>query len=393
MTQPAHPIVLDLFVMFAAAKLLGEVAVRFKLPAVIGELLAGAIVGGFGLGWIHPSEALHDLSEIGVVILMFSVGLHTKVADLVAVGKPAVLVGVFGVMVPFVLGWGGMALLGHPTVESLFVATALVATSVGISARVLADLGLLQERVARIVLGAAILDDILALMVLAAVTNYASGKVNLWELGILAFEAIFFVLFLVVVGTRLAGRHYPLLDRLRSHDAPFVGSIILCLGLAELAEFIGLAAIIGAFMAGMVLADVSDQYRLQEKVGPLETFLVPFFFVMMGTQIDLPALADPALLGLTLVVVALAVAGKMIGSALGTIGMGRATMLQTGLCMIPRGEVGIVVAGMGLAMATIDRRMYTVVVAMSIMTTLIAPPLIKMAFRGRRACGPAEAAS
>lgn len=376
-----HNIVFDLFIMFTAARLFGEVFVRLKQPAVIGELLAGAVIGVHALGWIQPSTVYSDLAEIGVVILMFSVGLHTKVADLVEVGKPAVLVGFFGIAVPFGVGYAGMHMMGFPNIESLFVATALLATSVGISARVLADMGLLQARTARIVLGAAILDDILALMVLAVVTSIAQQSVNYVELIILALEAVFFIAFLVFVGAKMAGKHFPVIDRFKNADAPFAASIILCLGLSELAEYIGLAAIIGAFMAGIVLADIANQYRLEEKVNSLAVFLVPFFFVMMGMEIDLRVFLHWDMVRIIIVVVILAVVGKVIGSAIGTWNLGVKTMLRTGACMIPRGEVGIVVGSIGLGMGTIEKDMYTVVVAMSILTTVIAPPLITWLFR------------
>jgi Kef-type K+ transport system membrane component KefB len=375
-------IVLDLFVMFASAKVLGEVCVRLKQPTVVGSLLAGVLLGPHVLEWIHPSEVYEAIAELGVIVLLFSVGLETKVRDLAEVGLPAVLVGTFGVLIPLGMGYGAMRWMGYGNVESLFIGTAILATSVGISARVLAEMGLIQHRVSRIVLGAAILDDILALMVLAGVKGMAKGKLDYAELTILSIEAILFVTFLVFVGTRLAERHGGLLGRLKIARAPFAFSLAFCLGLSVLAEYIGLAAIIGAFMAGIVLAELDERYLLEDKVQPVSDFLVPYFFVVMGTHVDLRAFLDPDTLMVILVVMLVAVASKIIGSLMGTFRMGLRIGLQTGVCMVPRGEVGIVVGLIGLGLGTMSEDVYTVVVSMSILTTLVAPPLIKVLFKG-----------
>jgi len=378
-------IILGLFLMFAAAKIAGEIFVRLKQPPVIGELLAGVVIGAHGLGLIQRSEVFVAIAELGVIVLLFSVGLETKMDELTEVGRPAVLVGLFGVAAPLGLGFLGLKILGFSNIPALFIGTAMVATSVGITARVLADMGLIQHRVSRIILGAAILDDILALMVLAVVTSLAKQSFNVAQFTVLALEAIFFVAFLMFIGTRLAQRHSSLLRVLRVSDAPYAFSIILFLGLSVLAEYIGLAAIIGAFLAGLVLAETEEEFALHHKVRPLYSFLVPFFFVMMGTEVDIGALLNLEILMLILTVVLLAVVSKIVGSALGTFSLGSRAMLQTGVGMIPRGEVGMVVGLIGLNLGVIKSDIYTVVVAMSLLTTIIAPPLIKMAFKGEKA--------
>src|SRR3990170_7561139 len=225
-------VILGLFLMFTAAKIAGELFMRLKQPPVIGELLAGALIGAHALGLIHPSEFYEVIAELGVIILLFSVGLETKMDELAEVGLPAVLVGLFGVLVPLGLGFLGVKVLGFSNITALFIGTAMIATSVGITARVLADMGLIQHRVSRIILGAAILDDILALMVLAVVTSLAKQSFNVAQFTVLALEAIFFVAFLMFIGTRLAQRHSSLLRVLRVSDAPYAFSIILFLGLS-----------------------------------------------------------------------------------------------------------------------------------------------------------------
>jgi len=377
-------VILGLFLMFTAAKIAGELFMRLKQPPVIGELLAGALIGAHALGLIQPSEVYEVIAELGVIILLFSVGLETKMDELAEVGLPAVLVGLFGVLVPLGLGFLGVKGLGFSNITALFIGTAMIATSVGITARVLADMGLIQHRVSRIILGAAILDDILGLMVLAVVTSLAKQSFDVVQFSVLAFEAVFFVAFLTFFGTRLAERHGSLLKVLRISEAPYAFSIVLFLGLSVLAEYIGLAAIIGAFLAGLVLAETEEEFALHQKVRPLYSFMVPFFFVMMGTQVDFGAFLNLDILKLILIVVALAVIGKIVGAAMGTFFLGLRSMLQAGVGMVPRGEVGMVVALIGLNLGVITSDIYTAVVAMSLLTTIIAPPLIKIAFKGEK---------
>ncbi len=367
--------------MFTAAKILGELFVRMRQPAVLGELLAGAILGSYVLGIIESSPIYEALAELGVIFLLFQVGLETRTSDLREVGAPAVLVGVFGVLIPFAVGWWGFRLLGYPQLESLFVGTALVATSVGITARVLKDMDYLKLKSSRIILGAAILDDILGLMILALVVSLVKGAFNWIEFLILVLEAIAFVVFLLRIGPLIARKGAPsIVHRLKISDAAFAFAIVLCLGLSMLAEYIGLAAIIGAFMAGIVLAETHEHFELQQKSSPVGSFLTPFFFVLMGTHIDITAFTNPQTILIIVLVLLLAVLTKIVGSILGTFREGFRIALQTGIGMIPRGEVGIIIAGLGLSLKVIEPPIYTVVVSMSILTTVMAPPLIKLVY-------------
>jgi Kef-type K+ transport system membrane component KefB len=374
------------FIIFSSAKVLGEICVRLRMPPIIGELMAGVLLGNYVLGVIDNSNhVLMSFAEIGVVFLMFHVGLEIRVKDLFAVGRTAILVGILGVIFPLVMGLVSVLLVGYEFVESLFIATAILATSVGISAKVLKDLGLIKHKVAYIVLGAAVLDDIFALIVLALVKGLARGEFQTLEFSLLVMESIAFVGFLMWWGPKLAARTRRWIERLNIPEGPFVLSVILCLGLAELADVIGLAAIIGAFMAGIVIDELAGVYDLEDKVKYVNEFFLPFFFVMMGAHLDPSAFLKPRLLFLILLVTAVAVLSKMIGSALACWKNDWKTRIQIGVCMVPRGEVGIIVGLVGLSLHTITQEIYTVVLGMSLLTTLITPPLIILAFRkGKR---------
>jgi Na+:H+ antiporter len=379
------------FIIFTSAKILGEVCVRLGMPALIGELAAGVVLGDYVLGVISTSNhVLMSFAELGVIFLLFHVGLEIRVKDLFAVGRTAVRVGILGVIVPLLMGLGGMLLLGHPIVESLFLATAILATSVGISVKVLQDLGLIKHRVACIVLGAAVLDDILALIVLAVVKGLAKGRFQTLEFTLLVAESLAFVGFLTLWGPRLAKKTRKWVERLNIPEGPFVASVILCLGLAELADVIGLAAIIGSFMAGIVIDELAGVYDLENKVKYVNEFLLPFFFVMMGAHLDPRAFLKPNILLIILVMTLLAVVSKMIGAAWGCLKESWRVRIQTGICMIPRGEVGIIVGLVGLSLQTITRDAYTAVLGISLLTTVITPPLIIMAFREKRSGKPVQ---
>lgn len=370
------------FIIFASAKVIGELCVRVKIPAIIGELMAGVLLGNYVLGIIDSSNhILMSFAEIGVIFLMFHVGLEIRVKDLFAVGRTAVLVGILGMIVPLILGLVTMFFLGYKVIESLFIATAILATSVGISVKVLQDMGLIRHKVAYIVLGAAVLDDILALIVLSLVKGLARGEFHSLEFILLVVESLAFVGFLISWGPKLAFRTRSWIERLNIQEGPFVISIILCLGLAWLADVIGLAAIIGSFMAGIVIDELAGVYNLENKVKYVNEFLLPFFFVMMGAHLNPRVFFRPRLLFLVVVISLAAVLSKLLGSGLACWKENWKIKIQTGICMVPRGEVGIIVALIGLSSQIITQEMYAVVLGMSMLTTLITPPLILLAFR------------
>lgn len=374
----------QIFAVFAAAKALGLLFKQFKQPAVIGELIAGALLGPHLLHVFEPEGFISVFSELGVVILLFLAGLETKLEDLKQVGKQAVYVGILGVVVPFAFGvLGGMA-WGLPFTENLFIGTILVATSVGITIRVLSEMGLVHRKSARIILGAAVLDDIFGLILLSVVRNAATGQVNWLEVGLLTAQAIGFVAFIAWLGPGLVRRRHEHVERL---DPPlrFELALLLCFGLSLLAEYIGLAAIVGAFMAGLVLSELTERTGMMEQFQPVGWFLVPFFFVVMGSFIDPRTFLTPATLALTAFLTVLAVVSKALGSYAGALGSGRAIALEVAAGMIPRGEVGVVIAGIGLAAKVVEAEVYAASVGMVVLTTAVTPSLLKLAFKERQA--------
>ncbi len=286
-------VLLTLFIMLVAAKLMAELFERLRQPAVAGEILAGVIIGPSLLGWAAPSEITSLLAEIGVIFLLFTVGLETKPASIFKVGKQAAIVAVLGVVAPLLGGWLLMQAWGSTSIEALFVGTAMVATSVGITARVLSGMGLLDAPTARIILGAAVIDDILGLLVLSIVSSMAAGTVNYLEILTTSGLAIGFTAFVALVGAPVVTRVAPRVERMRSGQGIFIFGLVLCLGLSVAASYIGVAAIIGAFLAGMALAEATEgDPKMHRQMSGVTEFLVPFFLVNIGMQLSLERLSQ-----------------------------------------------------------------------------------------------------
>jgi Kef-type K+ transport system membrane component KefB len=291
------------------------------------------------------------------------------------------MVALGGMILPFAVGWALMTALGYPTVPGVFMGAALVATSVGITARVLSGLGLLSTRSAQIILGAAVIDDILGLLVLTVVSGSAEGELRYGEIATVATLAIGFTAFMIIAGARIARRARPVVEHLKVGNAFFISAIALCLGLSLLATRMGVAPIIGAFLAGMALAEASEDTRLHHEVGAVTEFLVPFFLVGIGMQLQVAVFSNWQVLALSLGVTLAAIATKLLGCGAFALGSGRRSALQVGIGMVPRGEVGIIVAQVGRKVGALDDALYAVVVFMAVATTMIAPPLLTRLFR------------
>jgi Kef-type K+ transport system membrane component KefB len=310
------------------------------------------------------------------------VGLEVKASELMKVGGTALAVAIAGVILPFFLGWGICALWGEPRLESIFTGAAMVATSVGITAQVLAARGLLATRAARIILAAAVIDDVLGLLVLALVSGMAKGSVNYLDLAITAGLAIGFTAFIAKFGSRTARRVIPhVQSRLRLVEGEFAVAMTLLFALSVLAVYAGVAAIVGAFLAGMALSETAEG-RVADLTNGVAELLVPFFLVSIGLHFDISAFATTRTLALAGAVLVAAVISKFVACGLGAMRMGRTDAIRVGVGMVPRGEVGMVVAQIGLNMGVMKESVYGIIVCMSVVTTLIAPPLLKMAFRG-----------
>jgi Kef-type K+ transport system membrane component KefB len=369
-------VLVQLFAILLAAKVGDEVFKRLGQPTVIGEILGGVVVGPAVLNVYQVNAETTLFAEIGVVLLLFQVGVETRLGDLLKVGGTAASVGLLGVALPFAGGFALGGALGYALEVNVFLAAALTATSVGITSKVLSDIGALGTLSGRVILGAAVIDDVLAMLILAFAGGLAAGAVSGWQIAMLVLLAVAFIGIVLLGGTRLLARRPSLLTDPEFASTPFLPGMILMLGLAALAALIGLAAIIGAFLAGMVVGESSEKHALEEEVAPVAAFFTPFFFGFIGAQVDLSAFSSVNVILLLLGLTAIAVATKFVGAFLGALRVGRARATLIGVGMIPRGEVGIVVAGLGLTAGAISGELYSVVVGMAILTTLLVPPLL-----------------
>ena len=375
------PFLYQLFFIFVWAKLFGELFERLHLPAVVGEILAGILVGPAGAGLVTPDEPIYAIAQIGAIFLLFTVGLETHPKDLISVGSTSLYVALAGITLPFLLGFGYMMLRHDSPHEAVFVAAAMVATSVGITARVLGDMQVLHTLPARIILGAAVFDDILGMILLGVVIGLVSSAGNAWaQLAITAVEGIGFALVMMFYAPRVVRRMEPGLERMSTQDAPLIIALAICLGLSYAAVKIGMAAIIGAFFAGLAFAEYSPRWNLRSRAFAINEFLAPFFFFSIGTRLN-PAVFDRRLVVSAIVISLLAFFSKLVGCGLPALRAGWKTAIKVGVGMVPRGEVGLIVALAGLQMNVISPSAYALVVCMTGTTTLIAPPIMKLLFR------------
>ena len=398
-------VLLGIAIILVVAKIGGELFERFNQPAVLGELVGGILVGNLALAGLTQVEILKTdpvigaLAEIGVIILLFEVGLESNLGEMLEVGWSSLLVAAAGVIAPFFLGWG-VAAYFLPDVSGLghiFVGAILCATSVGITARVLKDLGRLATREARIILGAAVIDDVLGLLILAVVAgaikaSAAGGSLALGGVTFIALKSVAFLVGAVVIGHYVAPQLFRRAGRLESRGVLLATSIAFCFSLAWLAAQMGLAPIVGAFAAGLVLDEVHfesfahrGEQRLNHLLTPVGTLLVPIFFVLMGLRLELRVFGRGDVLGFAALLTLVAIAGKQVCSlAVAQRGINR---LAIGLGMIPRGEVGLIMAGIGLTLTlpnaqgltepVVGPATFAAVVIMVIFTTLVTPPLLK----------------
>lgn len=373
-----------MLILFAAAKGMAELLERLGQPGIVGEIIAGVLIGPSVFNWLQPNDFLNALSDLGAMFLLFRVGLEVKSSELLKVGGTAAMVAAGGVVVPFLMGWGILRLWGGSQHEAIFVGASMVATSVGITAQVLSAKGLLYALSSKIILAAAVIDDVLGLLVLAVVSSATRGHLHWLELAITALLAIGFTFVVARWGTRTMQAITPLVETsLRVAESQFVVAMLLLFGLAVLAVYSGVAAIVGAFLAGMALADSTGRrvHDLAQGVGEL---LVPFFLAGIGLKVSLSVFAQPSTALLAIVILTAAMASKFIGCGLGAIRLGRRDAVRIGVGMIPRGEVGMVVAQLGLTLGAIQQSVFGVVVFMSLLTTIVTPMLLKLAYNGER---------
>lgn len=374
-----------LAVILGVAKILGALAQRLGQPAVLGELLAGVLLGGSVLGLVDPKlDVLHLLSELGVVILLFEIGLETDLRKLMKVGGTSSIVALVGVALPFGLGFLVCRLLGLPNIVCVVAGATLTATSVGITARVLSDLGRLQEPESQVILGAAVLDDIIGLIILAVITGLTQGR-EMSVLGVMwvAVIAFGFLGITLLLGNLVVPPLFRWVGKIDLPGTATMAAVMLAFGLAWLAYICGSALIIGAFAAGLLLARIPEAEEIEKGVAHLGHFFVPIFFVSVGAAVNVRVFnpADSAnhktlLIGGLLILAA--VIGKFIAGYAPFWFKGKKSVIGVG--MIPRGEVGLIFAQMGLSAKVFDDSMFSAVALMVMVTTFMAPPLLKMLF-------------
>jgi len=397
---PVVPVLLGLAIILAAAKLGGEIFERIHQPAVLGELVFGVILGnltlvGFGgFEFLGTNDGLEILAQIGVILLLFDVGLESNVHEMLSVGASSLFVALLGVVAPFFLGWGVSAWLlpDEELLVHLFIGATLCATSVGITARVLTDLGKIQARESKIILGAAVLDDILGLVILAVVTGVIAaantgGELATMDIVWIIVKAVLFLGGAILLGSWISPRMFRFASRLRIKGMLLTVSLIFLFVLSYLSDLIGLATIVGAFAAGLILDEVHykdfvdrGDHTLEELLHPISIFLVPVFFVLMGIRVDLSSFGRVEILGFAALLSVAAIIGKMICAA-GVLEKGL-DRISVAVGMVPRGEVGLIFASIGAGLVlhgerVINASVFAAVVIMVIVTTLITPPALK----------------
>ncbi|MCC7195649.1 MAG: cation:proton antiporter [Gemmatimonadaceae bacterium] len=368
------PLLLALAALIVGTKLFAELAQRLRQPAVLGELVAGVLLGKSVLGIIDPGDsALSAMAELGVLILLFEIGLHTDLRSLRKVGMHATTVAVVGVATPFVIGYYATRALGFGMVESLVAGAALTATSIGISARVLRDVGRLDTPEGQIVLGAAVLDDLIGLIILSVVSGIVAGDA-VTAIGVTrtAGLALGFVAIAIVAGAYFVPPIFRVVEKLRTTGALGLIALAFALALATIAEASGSAMIVGALAAGLVLHDTPQRGEIEAGISQLGYFFVPIFFATIGASVDLTALADARALQVGLVLTVVGVLGKLVTGWVPRPFQGNRLLI--GVAMIPRGEVGLIFAQVGLAAGAIAGGEFGAIMLMVVVTTLITPP-------------------
>lgn len=414
-------VLLSLVVVYLASKVGGEFSNRLGFPPVLGELLAGVIVGVSALhllvfpeggvnssdsaiiqllqatAGLNPqnadsvfqaqSEVVSVLSELGVILLLFEIGLESNIKDLMAVGYQATVVAAVGVAVPFAAGTAGlMILFGVPAIPAIFAGAALTATSIGITSKVLSELGRLNTKEGQIILGAAVIDDVLGIIVLAVVASLAkTGEIDVTNVVYLIISSTVFLLGSILLGRFFNETFVKAVKLFKTRGGLVIPALIFAFLMAYLGAVIHLEAILGAFAAGLVLDETDERVELQQQIAPICDMFVPIFFVCVGAKTDLGVL-NPAVptnregLIMAIFLIAIAIVGKVVTGAT-VFGQGQINRLAIGVGMIPRGEVGLVFAGIGSASGALSKPLEAAIIMMVIITTFLAPPLLRVVFQ------------
>lgn len=391
MTPEGLQPLLSLLLLFVAAKVGEEIFERLHQPGLIGQIVAGFVVGPGTLAWVQPTPILGFMAEIGVIFLLFETGLNTKPEEMAEHGYVSLAVGFFGVVTPLAVGWLFAWSIGENAVTARFVGTLLVATSIGITAKILADFRAANTTFGKVILGAAVLDDILGLLALSMLSSFAEQQSRWLNLLLtIVFVALFFIIVLLLRRTalpRIRGR----LGRLRASAPQWSFALVVLLGFSAMAAYIGLAAIIGSFLAGMFVGESEELAApLRARAESMSSFVVPFFLANIGMKLSPHVLTQGRDLVLIGALTLIAILTKLVACGLSALPLGRRSALLVGLGMIPRGEVGIVVADQSLGIAAIPSAYYSIGIAMAVLTSLIGPVLLRLVLRPGRGALPLD---
>ncbi|PYI50627.1 cation:proton antiporter [Paenibacillus flagellatus] len=367
----------QLAVILLASKIAGDISVKLGQPSVLGKLLIGIVLGPSVLGLVNSTDILQELSQIGVILLMFIAGLETDADQFRKTGKASTFVGIAGIAVPFACGYGAGMLIGLSATEAIFLGLLLSATSVSISVQALKEMGRLKSKEGATILGAAVIDDILVIVALAFVMSLVGGGDV--SLGTLVLKKAAFFAVAIVLGWKVVPWVLKRFAPLRVSEAVISAGLIICFLFAYLAEYAGVAAIIGAYAAGVAISLTSFKHEVFEKVETIGySIFVPVFFTSIGVTAEFAGIGGNV--GLIAGLSVLAIATKLIGSALGAklSGFGWKLSFGIGAAMVSRGEVALIIAAMGLEASLLSRDMFAVIVVVVLVTTLITPPLMKL---------------
>jgi Kef-type K+ transport system membrane component KefB len=380
-TQSFVQLLLVLAAVLVTTRSLSALAERIGQPAILGELVGGIVLGASALGILDPNDvAIHTLAQLGLLILLFEIGLATDVRALTKVGGTATVIAVVGVVLPFALGFAALSAMGVGRLAAIVCAAALTATSIGISTRVLAELGFLHTVEGRVVLGAAVLDDIIGLVILSVIATFAAGAA-VTTTGVVRTIAVAFgfVVITLLAGSYVVPPLFRAAKRLRSPTTIAVLGLVFAFALAALAGLLGSAVIVGAFVAGVLLNGIEQRNEILEFSAPIGSLLTPIFFASVGASVDLRALVEPRTLLITVLLLVAGVIGKMIAAYVPVWFKGNKMLIGT--AMLPRGEVELIVAQTGLAIGALDASLFGAITIMVVLTTLVSPPLIKAVAR------------
>lgn len=370
-------ILLEILIIMIAAKIAGWLCHKIKQSAVLGELIVGVILGPSLLNFIQPgsSEILVFLAEFGVIILLFEVGLESNIYKLLKVGLASILVAVVGVALPFAGGYLYYITRGATSLVALFVGATLTATSVGITMRIFSEKGKIDTNEGKIILGAAVIDDVLGLIILSVLVGIAEvGRVSLMSIGKISLFSTLFLAGSIFIGIKTAPFLLRVVKYLNIKRTFALTGVVFAFALAYIANQIGLATIVGAFAAGLILETTEDKEHIREKIKPLSDVFVPFFFVNAGIMMDLKTLSNTTVLVPIIILLFIAVLGKVLAGSAAI--KAKANKLVVGIGMIPRGEVGLIFATFGVTNNIVGQEMYAILVTVIMLTTLIAPPLL-----------------